>query len=322
MTFVETPVPEIPIDVMPDDPFLWSSEMPKPDTPYTYTGEGVEPTWADVFSTAEKDYIRKTPTQGDQTADPFFRYAQNVGRAALGESLKAAGSFITRTYDDLLRSVNLLDDVTDYRFTDLAGRINNVIRRVNGMSATVSAIVNYVLPLVRLELNEIKHDYPIAIQYGIALERDWELHHVFAPLYAEILKVQPAINASAAHTTQVAHDDAAAQVATLATAVGVTVAGLRTRLATLEAESDDCVKPMCQTMGPKTDLGKLLKGLALAGELAALAELANLTEAQLAAVLTSVGRKAADYIGFLESHFIGGGETIAATVTHAIASGI
>lgn len=318
MTFVDDPIPEAPPIEMPLDPFMPSTDIPKPDTPYTYTGEGAQPTWSDVYDGALKEYTNATPTHGDETADPFFRYAQNVGKIALGESIKATSSFINRVQSEMVDNVNLLSDIIGYEFADIANRIATVAHRVNKIAATVTAVVDYVLPLVRAELDKIQHDYPIAIEYGLALERDWVLHHVFAPLYAEILKVQPAINQSAAHTTQVAHDDAKAQVATLAAAVGVVVTSLRAQLSTLQAESDECVKPMCQTMGPNTNLGKLLKGLQLAADAALLADLAGANADDVADVITRVAQHAVGVIGTFERDFLQGGDTLAGLVTREL----
>lgn len=315
MTVIDAPIPEAPPLEMPDDPFMPSTDVPKPDTPFTYTGAGAQPTWGDVYDAAQKEFATSTATAGDQTADPFFKYAQSVGKAAIGESIKATSSFINYVQGEAIKNLNLLSDVTNYEFRDIAGRISDIAHRVNKIAATVTAIVDYVLPLVRQELNQIEHDYPIAIEYGLTLERNWTLEHVFAPLYAEILKVQPAIDQSAAHVTQVAHADTQTQVATLAAAVGVTVTGIRTQLATLQAESDDCVKPMCQTMGPNTNLGKFLKGLQLAADAALLADLANAKESDVADAITRIAQHAAAIVGTFERDFITGGSTLAGTIT-------
>lgn len=317
MTFVETPVPEIPIDVMPEDPFLWSSEMPKPDTPYTYTGSGAEPSWSDVYRAAEGEYVKKTPTSGNQTSDPFFKYAQNVGKMAIGESIKATSSFINIAYNDLLRNINLLDQVTDYRFTDIAGRINRLVRTVNSVAAEVTAIVHYILPLIRAEFDKIEHDTPIEIEYGLALERDWVLHNVFAPLYAEILKVQPAIDASITANNTVERARVAQGVDNRIAPLFATQTALKTALSVLQKESDDCVKPMCQTMGPKTNLGKLLKGLTLAADLALFAELASMDSDELAAFIRNIAGKFAAVVTEFEDYFGGGGETLGGLIANA-----
>lgn len=317
MTFVETPIEEVPIQTMPDDPFLWSTDIPKPDTPYTYTGEGAQPSWSDVYTAAEGEYSGLTKPTGNATSDPFFRYAQNVGKVAIGEAIKATSSFINRVQEEAIRDLNLLDQVTDYRFTDIAGRINAVIRTVNGIADEVTAIVHFVLPLVRAELDKIEHDYPVAIEYGLALERDWVLHNVFAPLYAEILKVQPAINDSIAANNVTERARVAVGIDNRLAPILATQVAVKTALATLQNESDDCVKPMCQTMGPKTNLGKLLKGLNAAADIALFAELAGMDADELAAFLRTLIGKFGAVVGDFEDFFGGGGETLGQLIANA-----
>ena len=71
---------------------------------------------------------------------------------------------------------------------------------------------------------------------------------------------------------------------------------------------------MCETMGPKTDLGKLLKALNLAATAALLLELSNMTEAELANTIDGLAKMAGGIIGDLDSMFFQGGETLAATI--------
>jgi hypothetical protein len=131
-----------------------------------------------------------------------------------------------------------------------------------------------------------------------------------------MLKVQPAIDAGVAQAEAVAHSDAAAQVAKLAGEVGVTVGPIRAAVAALQTESEDCTQPMCETLGPKTDLGKLLKALKFAADAAFLAELYNLTEPELVGYIKKVVAAMANVVTDFESFFGSGGETVG----HLIAS--
>lgn len=74
--------------------------------------------------------------------------------------------------------------------------------------------------------------------------------------------------------------------------LGALIAGqnMLSRVVTnLQTESDECVKPMCSTMGPKSPLGSLLKGIDFAKWIALFALLENMTIADLERLAVTIG---------------------------------
>jgi hypothetical protein len=68
-------------------------------------------------------------------------------------------------------------------------------------------------------------------------------------------------------------------------------------------------------MGPKTNLGKLLKGLSLAVDAGLLADIATAKESDVVDAITRIADHAVSVIGTFESDFIQGGSTLAGVVT-------
>ncbi len=74
---------------------------------------------------------------------------------------------------------------------------------------------------------------------------------------------------------------------------------------------------MCETIGPKTDLGKLLKGLKVAGEIAALTAILSMNETDLANLIHDVTSHLASVVGDVEQFLGPGGETVAGLIKNA-----
>jgi hypothetical protein len=72
---------------------------------------------------------------------------------------------------------------------------------------------------------------------------------------------------------------------------------------------------MCQTMGPKTDLGKFLKALKIAEFAAFLIELGNLNEHGIEGLLSDLQHWGAHVIKTFDNLFVSGGGTLADVIS-------
>jgi len=89
-----------------------------------------------------------------------------------------------------------------------------------------------------------------------------------------------------------------------------TIAAIQQSIRALQTFNDECGEPMCETMGPKTDLGKLLKNLAgLLGLLAGFA-VAGLTEHDLEQMAEQLAANAFTPAETLFGRFVQSGETV------------
>jgi hypothetical protein len=101
----------------------------------------------------------------------------------------------------------------------------------------------------------------------------WTVSQVAAPIYHKIDANMAQTVRLVGRAETVAHDDARQQIGVAVAPLLATVLAIQTQVGALQQESDECTKPMCATMGPKTDLGRLLAGLKVAKWLAILAAL-------------------------------------------------
>lgn len=312
-----TPVETPPVDVMPPDPFMESTDIPRPDTPYTYTGEGVQPTWGDVYSAAEAQYTKDALLPQQDPNDATVKWVMRADRVAIGSALKAMSGFINRVSQEAVAGDNaVLSTVSQITF-NLIGTIGAIVVRLETLERFADFVDKFTIPNLQAQITQ---NLAKAFTFALAAQQNAEAYarnDVFLPLYAEVLKVQPAIDASAHQVTQTAHADTQLQVATLAAAVGTVVTGLRTQIAALQAENDNCTKPMCETMGPNTSLGKFLKGLNLAADAALIAELLALNENDLANLIRQVVAKLAGVVNDFEQFETSGSETVAGLIKAA-----
>lgn len=150
----------------------------------------------------------------------------------------------------------------------------------------------------------------------IRVMQQWTTDHVYIPLQHEIAVERVTRTTQVRAITQTdlpaLERRLDAKLAPVIATVAV-IAPIATGIAKWVA---DCGEPMCQTQGPKTDLGKLLKGLKVASYVALLAELAALDENGLDNVISSIEAMSRGIVGDFESVFLGGG-SLGGTITRA-----
>lgn len=313
---VETMLRLVP-DLEPNTPDF----MPAPDPSVPLDGLGTRITWTDIYDEAKKGYDFYFGSHPSINL-PTPEWVQQQIHAAIGEMGKAYSSFLAQSATAPVALARILDGTIDNIESNMLHDYRDLSQRLDAHDTGFAFIHDVIVPTLQADIARARSE---GFAEAVAAQRNaeaWATENIFKPLYTEVLKVQPAIDASAKVVEGVARSDAAAQVAALGTAVGTAITPMRAALKALQTESEDCVQPMCETMGPKTDLGKFLKALQLVADGALLAELANLNEQRLAALLASLGDKASTYIDFFETNFVAGGETIGATIEHAIASAL
>lgn len=304
------PIEVTPIDVMPLDPFMESTDIPKPDTPFTYTGEGVQPSWNNVYNAAEKDFDKQALPADASVNDSTGRFMLRIGHVAVGSALKATSGFINRVAQAGVDGDNAVLSIMNANLLEINRRFTLTGHALSQTIAANNFMARYVVPSLQTQITQ-----NLAKSFAFALAaqgnaEQWTKQHVFAPLYAELLKVQPAIDTSIIKNNQAERARTSTEIEAKIAPVAALVATLAPAIRALQTESEQCTQPMCQTMGPKTDLGKFLKALATAATLADIAYLLSLNERELVQRITDTIAHFAGYVGTLESDFIVGGKSI------------
>jgi hypothetical protein len=318
----------------PDTPPLpWSGEVVPIDVPPVpvdvpiagpvihFIGEGEHAIWDNVWSWV-KGTARTVASDVIAIENDILHAAIKVAEAYTGSLLEGLSGFINDTFSYAESGLQLINGYATDALSILFQDVFGIDRAIADLRAIVGAIDNVVIPGVFSELlGDIEGVYADLVG-GIDLVKSWAIDTIYTPLDAEIRAAERAIPvwAEGALTDAKAYADDLVHSEALKRAAAI--AGIAAAVASIATWVEECGDPMCQTIGPKTDLGKLLKGLALAGDVALFAELANLDEQGLADLLASIGARAAALAGEFESNFASGGETLGGLVAHAIGSGL
>ncbi len=311
-------VAPLPIDPAPGGNLTLVPEypagVPVPDPPIMVVAHDVRLTWDHVWQVVKslsKPWV-------DQT-DPV-----STAITLLIPVIEAFSANVVKTVGG---TVNAVSAYAHDAFTGLAWELGQVSTwAVNLFKAIEVDLVNAIQ-----EINHIHNDWIPQLEAGIAhaeaagiaeahvvgadVER-WAIDNIFTPLHDYIGRVE-------ADTTQYTRDVVGAATRNLTGLINSDLASMAARLVPIAASAaasakwvDDCGTPMCDTMGPATQLGKLLKALALTADLALLAEFLSLdkagVEARIHDTVAMMGTIITDF-----DQFVTGGETVGGFIAKA-----
>jgi hypothetical protein len=287
--------------------------LPSADPIQPYTGAGPNPSWLDVYNSIVKDIKKQKTAYGAlQDAAKINDLLQNQLQT-VGALVKALSYFLIQDEQSNVALHNeLVLAIDELQLNMIEGEIqiglilaNIPAQILEGVAAAVGQSQATTLEAIAQQKTYID---------GIAaLNRQWALDTIYAPLTENIGQV--AANAEvqtvkvAAQIVPVSQVVAATAVAPVASEVAQLAPALtfvEGAVHTLQDQATNCVNDMCATMGPKTDLGKFLKALNLAGEAALLAYLAGLDGAGINQLLQNLVTASGTAIDDISSLFTGG----------------
>jgi len=135
-------------------------------------------------------------------------------------------------------------------------------------------------------------------------DRDWVTKTYGKPLTTQAVKTQAQLDDLEKRLPKMITTAVATAVAVSLEPIARTLTQVKTQLAKINEEIDTCVIPMCDTMGPKTDLGKLLKGLKVAKWLAIFAALETIDVKDLEALALAVAGTEGKLGDFVAEHVL------------------
>lgn len=302
-------VPPVPVDVPVAGPVLH------------FIGEGERAIWNDVWG-----WIKG---ESKSFADQIVAVEQRIGTAVVnviegyvGNELKAFSGFINRSFDYAQSGLESINFWTSDALSTVFGDVQGITAGLTELENIVGAIEQHVIPGVFQDLlGRIEGVYADLVG-GIDLVKSWAIDNIYDPLTGElgrlerdtVIELERVAADARSYADQLVHNETLARIAA--------IAGLAAAVDALVVEAETCTTPMCDTMGPNTDLGKLLKGLALATDAAFVAELLRMDERQLAALIQTVVSHFASLVGDFEQFFGGGGETVGGLIKAAVGGAI
>lgn len=294
-----TNVPGGDVSTLPPLQLQW---VPVADAPVEYSGSGAQPNWNDVYTyTSREIHANVSDLPIGQAING--QAALHVADVTAGETIKSVSGFLNQTVgliaevhqsvsqqlDQLSVNIGAISAINDARFARIEG--------------TVSAILAYAIPSLQAQITHLRHDLPLYVEYAALSERQWTIAHVLQPLQQQItanrVQAKTYTDAKSAHVL-----DAATHAVTQEAAVrAAETAALGLAVKKLTDFVDKCGEPMCQTMGPNTPLGKLLKALGSLATLAAIADLLSLTFPELEARLSEAIQHVVGLVTSFEGYF-------------------
>jgi len=270
------------------------------------------PSWADVW-----DYISEPFKTGPQPVQLNLPAVIEAFQKPMERQLQATATY-TNLLADYLEQVAIQQITNDLRLLRTTGTLYQRLNaRLNRQRATIRAILDLAIPSLQAQIIAARtFSYQLSLNTAQAM-KVWTYESIFVPLATEIaterVARQKVDHRIITQDIPAVHADLLTKLAAT-TAIATGAATVAAKVATWVAE---CGGPMCDAMGPKTDLGKLLKLIHVAGMLALIAELAALDEHGLESLLAGLQRIGAGVIDDFDTLFVGGGGTLGETITRA-----
>jgi hypothetical protein len=226
--------------------------------------------------------------------------------------------FINRATALTVQAASLLSDAIDNEVANELYDFQVHDQQITALQNVVNYLVGTVVPAVE---SQITHTQQLALQYALDAEQaaqSWTQTNVLVPLIESIGQLKTDLLQVIDLKAQESHQISQQQVNSLRAELMPAIAAAAAAAAANKTWIDDCGEPMCQSMGPKTDLGKLLKALKVAEWAAVLAELAALNEHGLEGALQEIENQVSGIVNTFRDLFIGGGAGLGSTITSAV----
>lgn len=287
--------------------------VPTPDKLQPYGPAYGHAQWSDVWDWVKEHAILP---EGRPVDTPWMTpdQVQQAIDAATGSLLKAMSGFINQAVQLEVDNYNALSNSLDVANGARVSDFNLLIGQTVQANQRLAAIEHQALPAILHELANVDQRAQWYAADAEAKGARWAMDNIFRPIIETIFVDEQA----AVLREQQVRADAVKHANDLNTNLAQHVLGEIAPVAALATATakwvDDCGAPMCDTVGPKTDLGKLLKGLKIAALAAVLAELAGLDEHGLETLLRGLQHLSAGVIDTFTSLFVGGGDTLGSTI--------
>lgn len=305
----------VPVDPPPIPlPPLPVPTIPHIGNPVPYVVHGAEAAWSDVASWVSDRWHSLTGVFGGAVGIGWDEI-KNFMDITLSAEQTAWASFISTLEAWINAGVaHLTAAVLDLGHFTVA-QVIGLYDDVASVEQTVIGLLNQEVLGIEGRITGLEHLIEGTISGVVHLLQTWAIDNIYTPLLDDVRTLERdlvvSIDTIRTDVERYARDLVSAETLERIAAI----AGIAAAVATITTWIAECGEPMCQELGPKTDLGKLLKALNLAADTLLLAELASLTEPQLVALIDQVASKLGQLVGDVETMFIAGGDTIGATIT-------
>lgn len=283
--------------------------VPVPDPPIIVIGHDLHETWDKVW-----DFVK-------EKAHPFVQQMEGQTLHLLAEAVPAIEAY---TANGLKALGGFVNDVGDYahignwvignqmgQIVEWAGNaLDGLTGGLYGALTHINNLEGLLLPQILDDIARLRQQIQDVGANLIPQIEAWAVGNIFDPLVDRIGQTEARVRGDVWQLVGGVASNLQGQIDANALNTLEHLAPIAAAVAALEQFKDECAQPMCETMGPKTDLGKFLKGLQLAGILALLMEVGNMTEADVEARLRDIAGDVSNIVSTFDHVFVGGGGSL------------
>lgn len=274
-------------------------------------------TWEEAFDAARaKAQERSHPSPKPVDVVTAAEVQKAIDTTA-GEIFKVLSGYLNQAFNYATNLANVLqaqvDELHDFA-TDFA---QDTFRTLQEQHATQQAIVQLALPNIQAQILNLKHDTAQGFQYNSAADRAWATDNIFRPLYESMFAARAQTVTDIKNESDRLHRKVNDEQAVAHQSIRADILPVASAVSALQQFKDECAQPMCETMGPKTDLGKALKALNTAATAALLLQLASMSRGDIENLIESITGRAGGILDVLGDLFVGGLGDLGGTLAEA-----
>lgn len=287
------------------------TDLIPPEAPVTYYRHHYGPTWGDVADAFKSVFESTTPKSipSPSWIDTLIAVEQGIFHA-----INIVATFTNLNADYTHTAVSILGQVVDLLLNQIVDSGVIFANLIHNLDTKVQLLTTALQLEDQIVQSELEAQILQTQANVVAVLQQWSYDHIFTPLYENIGQAEAQATAQAnAVEAKIAPTAQAIATSTVAPALAA-IATMAPAITALQKVTDDCTTPMCETMGPKTDLGKLLKALNVASAAAFFAELAALDRNGLEAVLRLLQHAARGVVDDVNALFVEGGHALGASI--------
>lgn len=285
-----------------------------PDVPLP--GLGPAATWNDVYTWIEANSAKVRADVEAQVGTNGAFITLEI-QTYVGSVVKAVSSYINNLYETLMdQSVSLWNSLM-YVQKELQDQIDRQDAILTNLITSNYETREGIIPALMQQIANLEEEVK---QRDLILEgqmQQWTEDNIYRPLFEQQVLLDQATKERELVLAQQQYQYADTQVQKEQWERVAAYLILQQQLNVIETEFETCVNDMCATQGPNTQLGKFLKALNLAADLALLTELANLNRAGVENLLHGFASIAGGAIKDFETLFVGGGESFGQVIGRA-----
>lgn len=286
-----------------------TAQVPKrgPDVPVP--GLGPDATWPDFWNyiIANSAQVQRDVEAQLGTDGAFISLEIQTYIASL---LKVTSTYINNLYDTIVDTVTNVFEIGSINYQNIDARLTAIEQTTGNLVTSNYETREQIIPALFTQIAHLEQEMQQRDLIAAASLQQWALDNIYRPLQQQTELIEEDTRHRELVIAQQLQTETKQQVQQEEQERIAAFLLLQQSVRLLQTEEEECTKPMCETMGPKTDLGKFLKALSIASGAALFLELANLDEQGLENLIRGFQHLAGGAIDTFDDVFLGGGGTL------------